>query len=82
METLTFNELRKDPEKLDPFLKDGKTVRVTREGKPYFDAVPAEVVIANPQPSDFDKKVEALWMGTGVNYSTDQIVDLLRESRG
>lgn len=77
METLTLNELREHPEKLDPFLKDGKTVRVIREGKPYFDAVPAK-----PTPfRQFVKQIDEVWADSGVEISTEEIVRSLRKSR-
>jgi hypothetical protein len=77
METLTLNELREQPEKLDPLLKEGKTVRVTKDGQPYFDAVPA-----NPTPfRQFVKQIDEVWAGSGVEISTEEIVRSLRKSR-
>ena len=79
MATLSFDEVRATPEKLDPFLKQGKTVTITKDGKPYFEAVPATPLVRR---HEFDRKIDELWAGTGVEYSNEQIVDLIRRSRG
>jgi hypothetical protein len=77
VETLTLKELREHPEKLDPFLKVGKTVRVMREGEPYFDAVPTQ-----PTPfRKFVKQIDEVWAESGIEISTEDIVRSLRKSR-
>jgi hypothetical protein len=78
METLTLNDLRDHPEKLDPLLKEGKTVRVTKEGQPYFDAVPAKL----SKLRDFDRQIDAIWANTGIEYSSEEIVAMIRRSWG
>ena len=78
MVTMSFDEVRATPEKLDPFLKEGKTVTITKDGKPYFEAVPAP---SRSRRNDFDRKIDELWAGTGIERSTEDIVRSIRESR-
>jgi hypothetical protein len=78
VETLTLNDFLGHPEKLDPLLKEGKTVRVTKEGQPYFDVVP-------PRPSkldEFNRKIDEIWAGSDKQYSSEEIVALIRRSWG
>jgi hypothetical protein len=78
MITMSFDEIRAKPEKLDLFFKDGKAVTVTKDGKPYFEAIPTH---KSALGNDFDRKVDALWAGSGIEYSTEQVVRAIRESR-
>jgi hypothetical protein len=80
METMTFSEIRESPEKLDPLLKEGKTVRVTKEGQPYFDAVPTKIKLTASQ--EFDRKIEEIWAGSDKQYSSEEIVAMIRRSWG
>ncbi len=78
MQTLSLDELRATPEKLEPLLNEGQTVTVTKDGKPYFDAVP-------PRPrrvQEFEQKIGELWAGSGRDRSPEEIVALIRKSRG
>jgi hypothetical protein len=76
MDTITFEEFLEQPEKLDSLLKKGSTVRVTKGGVHYFDAVPRL-----SSSAEFNRKIDEIWAGTDVVRTTDQIVESLRESR-
>ena len=78
METMTFKQVRNAPGKLAPLIKGGRTVRVTKRGKPFFDAVPPR---RRTGLRDFFRRIEQVWTGSKVRRSTADIVADLRESR-
>lgn len=78
METMSFDEVRATPEKLDALLKEGKTVAVTKNGKPHFTAVPTQ---QQSRRSDLDRKIDELWAGANYEWTTEQIVSFIRQSR-
>jgi antitoxin (DNA-binding transcriptional repressor) of toxin-antitoxin stability system len=75
---MTFKQVRNRPGKLDPLIKGGQTVRVTKRGKPFFDAVPPR---SQTGLSDFFRLIDAVWAGSKVRRSTVDLVAGLRESR-
>ncbi|MCI0541287.1 MAG: hypothetical protein L0Z50_39305 [Verrucomicrobiales bacterium] len=75
---MTFEQVRNTPGKLDPLIKGGQTVRVTKRGKPFFDAVPPR---GQTGLSDFFRRIDEVWAGSKVRRSTVDLVAGLRESR-
>jgi len=78
MEKMTIEQVRETPERLEPYMAEGQIVRVTRQGKPFFDAVP---VSRQRGLSDFFRRLDAVWAESGVSRSTHEIVAGLRASR-
>jgi hypothetical protein len=76
METMTFEEVREAPEKIAPMLEKGHTVRITKDGKPFFDAVPSRSGLR-----EFFTRVDQVWSGSPVSRSTVELLSGLRESR-
>jgi antitoxin (DNA-binding transcriptional repressor) of toxin-antitoxin stability system len=78
MEEMTIEQVREAPEKLEPFIADGTTVRITKDGKPFFDAVPT----SQPQRFDeFARRVKELWADSNISRTTPELVAAVRESR-
>jgi hypothetical protein len=78
MATMTFKQFRNMPGKFEPLIKGGQTVRVTKRGKPFFDAVPPK---RQSGLRDFFRRVEEVWAGSEVECSTSDLMAGLRESR-
>ena len=78
METITLKQVRSTPNKLNPLIKGGRSVRVTNQGKPFFDAVPPR---RQTKLHVFFHRIDQVWAGSKVRRSTADIVAALRESR-
>jgi len=78
METMTFEQVRNKPGRLAPILKGGRSVRITKGGKPFFDAVPPG---GSGRLQDFFRRIDEVWAGSKADRSTADIVATLRESR-
>ena len=78
METMTLKQVRNTPSRFDPLIEGGQTVRVTKHGKPFFDAVPPR---RQTSLRDFFRRIDEVWAGSKVRRSTGDLVEGLRESR-
>jgi hypothetical protein len=78
MDTITLSEIQENPEKLGPLLKEGRTVRVLKDGRPYFDATAPNL----PNWQEFNRKIDELWAGSTLEYTNEDICNLIRRSRG
>ena len=78
METMTLKQVRSTPGKLNPLIKGGRSVRVTKQGKPFFDAVPPR---RQTGLRDFFRRIDQVWARSKVRRSTADLVAALRESR-
>jgi antitoxin (DNA-binding transcriptional repressor) of toxin-antitoxin stability system len=78
MATMTFKQVRNAPGKFEPLIKGGQTVRVTKRGKPFFDAVPPK---RQSGLREFFRRIDAVWSNSGIEVSTSGLVASLRDSR-
>lgn len=75
---MSLKQVRNTPSKFDPLIARGQTVRVTKHGKPFFDAVPPQ---RQTGLRDFFRRIDDVWSGSKVRRSTADLVAGLRESR-
>lgn len=75
---MTFKQMRNTPGKFEPLIKGGQTVRVTKRGKPFFDAVPPTRQCGL---RELFRRIDAVWTDSGVEVSTSRLVGSVRESR-